>query len=133
MGVDMSALERQVQEYALAKVADLASAFRDAVRANAPRRIGTLSESVEVDSIEATPTGARARVIVSAPYGRFVNDGTGIYGPLGTPIVPTSHTYLKFPALIGGGVVFARSVKGSEPTHFWERALDRWPDIVSAL
>jgi hypothetical protein len=31
-----------------------------------------------------------------------------------------------------GGIVFARQVRGTEPTHFWERTLDAWPAIIAS-
>ena len=68
-----------------------------------------------------------------APYASFQNYGTGIYGPEGTPIVPRRPGgVLVFDWPAAGGIVFARSVRGTEPTHYWERTLDEWPEILKA-
>lgn len=71
-------------------------------------------------------------------YALWVHEGTGVYGPRGTPIVPTSARYLVF-TIKGGArrdahgrfvkgargskVIKIRSVKGQEGTHFLRDAL----------
>jgi len=53
-------------------------------------------------------------------YGIFVHDGTGIYGPRKSPIVPRTAPYLKF--TIGDRTFRLRSVKGQEPQPFMDEA-----------
>lgn len=47
----------------------------------------------------------------SKPYAKYHQDGTGIYGPRGTPIVPIKAKVLR----LGKTGRVARSVKGSPP------------------
>lgn len=55
-------------------------------------------------------------------YGIFVHDGTGIYGPHKSPIVPRTAPYLKF--TIGERTFRLRSVKGQEAQPFIKRAFE---------
>lgn len=129
--VNAAALERKVRDYAEAQTVKAAEAFVTLCRSNMPRRTGAMAESVQVDSIYESRSGYTARIVVDSPYARFQNEGTGIYGPDGAPITPKSGNVLVFDGI--GGMVFARSVRGTEPTHFWERTIERWPDILGAL
>lgn len=49
-------------------------------------------------------------------YGIFVHDGTGIYGPRKSPIVPRTAPYLKF--TIGDRTFRLKSVRGQEAQPF---------------
>lgn len=133
MTVDVSGLQASVRDYGQARVVELADEFVNAAKSFAPRRTGAGADSIEVTSIDATGDEYVAHVEVGEEYMAFQNTGTGIYGPRGVPITPQNGTFLVFPALIGGGMVFARQVRGTEPTHFWERAIDNWPRIVAGL
>lgn len=133
MSVDTSRIEALVLASAEERAVELAEEFIETVRSTMPRRTGDLADSVEIDRVDVTRERVTVRIIVSAPYARYVNDGTGIYGPEGEPIRPLRpNGVLAFDWPAAGGLVFARHVRGSEPTHFWERALDRWPGIVRA-
>lgn len=107
----------------------------DAIAATVPER----SAQMAVTRAQATDdwqnrTGKTRKSIrakqVSAYRWRFVaggaslwlNDGTGIYGPRGTPIVPVHATALRFK--IGGHWISTKSVKGIKPTHFVDKARD---------
>lgn len=129
---DVTGLERAVKEHARLRAVALGEGFVDIARSLAPRRTGELAESIEAGDPVETSTGWSLRVTVAAEYGRFQEEGTGIYGPDGTPIYPTDAKVLVFDWVAAGGIVFAAHVKGTEPTHFWQRTLDRWPDIVAA-
>jgi hypothetical protein len=50
------------------------------------------------------------KVHTAMPLGRWLEEGTGIYGPKGAPITPKRAKVLRFE--VGGQTVFARSVKG---------------------
>lgn len=88
--------------------------------------------------------GLVVRVGTNLKYGRYVHDGTGIYGPKGQPIRPKSGKVLAWPtrgvtsvraskvpgrgAVItksqtATGMAFARSVRGIPPTPFLRDAL----------
>lgn len=132
MTVDVEALREQVREYAEARAHALGDQFIEVLRGNMPRRTGDMAESAEVDSVRETSSGFAVSIIVRSPYARFQNDGTGIYGPDGNPIYPRKRGgVLVFDWPAAGGVVFARHVRGTEPTHFWERTLDQWPRIIA--
>lgn len=70
-------------------------------------------------------------------YALYVHEGTGIYGPKGTPIRPKRGQYLVFEARNArttprgrGNLVFARQVRGQRPNRFLLRALQAaspWP------
>ena len=129
--VDTSRIKRAVQEYALQRAETLADRFVEVARGYAPRRTSRGADSIEVASVAPSSSGVRIQITVGEQYMRFQNEGTGVYGPAGRPITPKNGNVLVFDSLIGGGLVFARSVRGTEPTHFWDRAVDQWPRIVA--
>lgn len=104
---------------------------------------GTLLNSITHD-ISVSRTGLTATVGTNLPYGRYLHEGTGIYGPKGQPIRPKNGKVLAWPTrgtssvsasrVPGRGVVttrsqaasgyaFARSVRGVPPTPFLRDAL----------
>lgn len=73
-----------------------------------------------------------ARVGTNVAYAMWVHNGTGIYGPRKTPIVPKNGKFLVFTPRKSNGafvrtrdrrVVFARSVKGMKGVPFLRDAL----------
>lgn len=56
-------------------------------------------------------------------YAEFVHQGTGIYGPNQTPIVPVRASVLRWTDR-QGNVIYARSVRGQEPNPFLTDALE---------
>lgn len=130
--VDVERIKRLVLDSALRRAEALGEAFVQQARAYAPRRTGAGADSIEVATIDATPNGVRIRIAVGEQYMKWQNEGTGIYGPSGQPITPHKQGgVLVFDGV--GGIVFARQVRGTEPTHFWERTIDAWPQIVSSV
>lgn len=101
------------------------------VQAAAKRNVrsdhGRLRNSIHV----GTRVGEQGVIIVEVGsdlnYALAVHNGTGIYGPHGTRIVPTSGSLLVFPNRRGGGgsgrLVFARSVRGQRPNPYLKNAL----------
>lgn len=89
-----------------------------------PARIdtGLLRSSILVKPIivRAAPG---AWVGTYAWYALLVHNGTGIYGPRHRMIVPVNGRYLVFTPKGGGGVVFARAVRGMVPNPFLKDAL----------
>jgi hypothetical protein len=124
-------LEDTIEQFAFDRMSAIADEFVATCRTFAPRRTGALAESIEVDSVTRGTGGVTARIVVGAPYASFQNYGTGIYGPNGSPIYPRSGKVLVFDSAILGGLVFVRWVRGTEPTHFWERTLEQWSDIIA--
>ena len=66
--------------------------------------------------------GLGGSVHSNAHYTSYVNDGTGIYGPLGKPIRPRNAKALKFTTKTGK-TVFAKSVRGIKPRRFVEKSI----------
>jgi hypothetical protein len=65
---------------------------------------------------------ARAGVRKTAPYGKWVEEGTGIYGPHNTPIVsPTGKTLVFF---WRGQMHYRKSVRGQKPQRYMRRAYE---------
>lgn len=62
-----------------------------------------------------------AEVKSSASYMKYLDKGTGIYGPKGQPITPTTKKVLKF--VYKGKTVFAKQVKGIQPQKIVEKSI----------
>lgn len=137
--INADGLMRLVEDYAVTKLQRCGDLFVDEVETNAPKRTRQLVESVEQSQPTVFVDEVRMTVKVTAtsddgaPYPTFQNEGTGIFGPDGVPITPTHSKVLVFDWPAAGGVVFARSVRGTEPTRFWDKAVDKWPEIVARV
>lgn len=58
-----------------------------------------------------------------AKYAKYVNDGTGIYGPYNTPIIhPSIGKHFVFKA--GGQIIFTRMIRGQRGQHFVEKSIE---------
>ena len=76
-------------------------------------------------------SGLQSRVYNDVKYMKFLNDGTGIYGPKKRKITPTSGGLLRFkwpnaPSSIKpgkDGFYYFRSVKGIKPTKTVEKSV----------
>lgn len=107
-------------------------------RMHAPADNGALRASI-TSSVVSRGEKIVGRVASPLAYARYQELGTGIYAGKG-PIKPKTGKYLVFrpktmgPARAGKpgkrGLVFAREVKGTPPTHFLENSLREavpWP------
>jgi hypothetical protein len=128
------------ERYAVAKLERCGELFANEVETNAPKRTRRLVDSIEQSTVTVYPDRVSMTVRVTAtsddgaPYPAFQNEGTGIFGPDGVPITPKKPGgVLVFDWPAAGGIVFAKSVRGTEPTRFWDKAVDAWPDIVSRV
>lgn len=133
MPVDTTALEAGLRAYALRLMDQLGERFVEGARGRCSRRTGTLADSIEASG--AVDGGSRITNTVrcGAEYGRYQDEGTGIYGPDGARIVPTNAKVLAFDWAAGGGMTFRASVAGSPGTHFWSDTIDDWPNIVASV
>ena len=65
-------------------------------------------------------------VIIQTPaeYAKYVNDGTGIYGPYATPII---HPSIGKPFVfqVGGKLVYTRQIMGQKGQHFVEKSIEQ--------
>ena len=59
-----------------------------------------------------------------AHYAKFVNDGTGIFGPRGTPIIHPSIGK-KFAFQVNGQMIYTRMIRGQKGQHFVERSIEQ--------
>jgi hypothetical protein len=105
---------------------DMQDAMRQHVRKHAPRRDGTLQDSVEVKAYDDPPIRIVARA--TAKHSPWVILGTGIFGPKKEPITSPTGKMLRFE--INGRILYRRSVKGQRPNPFIQRALKTLPLVV---
>jgi hypothetical protein len=138
--VSAEGLLRSVEEYAVRKLGRCGELFVAEVERNAPKRTRELVDSIESTTPVIFTDEVRMTVRVTAtsddgaPYPTFQNEGTGIFGPEGQPIRPKKPGgVLVFDWPAAGGIVFARSVIGTEPTRFWDKAVDEWPNILARV
>lgn len=129
----MSDLRDIITSYAEDKARELGDAFVDRARGYCSRRTGKLADSITADDPELHGTYVTVRVHVEEEYGKFQNEGTGIYGPTGQRIEPTNAQALAFDWPAAGGLVIVKSVRGSEATHFWDRTKDEFGSIVAEV
>jgi hypothetical protein len=83
------------------------------------------SSHTVAESVEVTVTSNR-RVLVGSPLdrARWLEEGTGIYGPKHSPIVPVRSKVLVFPSSSArGGYVFVKSASGDRAKPFLGPAL----------
>lgn len=83
-------------------------------------------------SIDAGPGSLKGTLTYHAHYALWVMRGTGVFGPHGTPIVPTTSQYLVFRGR-DGATVYAKSVKGMPGRPFLTdafKAASPWPVTI---
>lgn len=94
-----------------------------AIEAEAVKRAPKATEEMSrqiTTSINGGGFDTEATVKSPAQYSIYVHEGTGIYGPFGTPIVPKTKKALYWP----GARHPVRSVKGMRPRPFLKEAFD---------
>lgn len=89
-----------------------------------PGQAGDMVRSIGSD-VDVTPgQSVTGRVYSTDEAALWVNQGTGIYGPLGRPIRPRGPRPLRWPDRRGGsGFVSKWSVRGQEANDFFWRGL----------
>lgn len=112
-------LEANIRERCRDRLPLVSSAMVDDTRAACSRRSGTLADSIEADAWAEEGDRYTTTIRATVDYAQYQDEGTGIYGPTGMRIFPTSAKVLVFDWPAAGGVVFARSVAGAPGTHFW--------------
>lgn len=85
-------------------------------------RLRSSIRSVIGISRDGTHVSVVGRVGTNVKYGRYLHQGTGIYGPRHQRIRPVRARVLAFPGE-GGEMVFRASVAGVRPRPFLRRAL----------
>lgn len=102
--------------------------------AKAPRRTGNLKRSIQAVPVTGgggTFLGRTIQNPLVAKYGKWVEDGTGIYGPKGEPIRPTSKPFLVWKNK--GQWYRKRSVKGMRPRPYMKPALKDNIDAIEKI
>jgi len=109
------------------------AAMRDMLRygesrakANVPRRTGNLLRNIGIDGPRPTAglgtlTGTIG-VRKTAPYAKWVEHGTGIFGAFKQPIYPKTGNFLVWKDGMTGQTHFARVVKGQKGQHYMRTA-----------
>lgn len=87
--------------------------LRNSIKTKPPQRIGLRKRGI---TVQVGSFGVQ--------YAKWVHDGTGIYGPHGSPIVPRTAKFLRFTTK-SGVVVFAKSVRGVPPYPYMQMALEQ--------
>lgn len=91
-------------------------------RKYAPVNTGRLRSSITTELVRYA--GQLACIVgTNVNYAMYQHEGTGIYGPHGTPIVPRRARFLRFKPQGSSEFVYARQVRGTPPTFFLRRAL----------
>lgn len=125
-----AALQQQVYAAAEKDLRVRANRVLSAARRRVPVDRGTLRASLAV-SFNRKGTTVFARIGSNLPYAIFVHEGTGIYGPKGTPIRPRNRSVMVFTPRkfsptgkrIKSGKVFTTKVAGMKGTPYLRDAL----------
>ena len=128
MTADLSGTRARLQARALTIALRAADITVELTQQATSRRSGALANSIQhtqpaflSDAIVAT------WITAGAPYARWQDEGTGIYGPTGARIFPRTARVLRFDWPAAGGVVFARSVAGAPGRHYFKEPMPlRW-------
>lgn len=83
----------------------------------APVATGNLRRTIRVAAVSATRATVTAGGTSQVGYARYVEEGTGLYGPRKQRIRPRRARMLSWKQK-GGGRVFARSVRGRKATPY---------------
>lgn len=86
---------------------------------------GRLASNIDY-SVTPVPHGCVGTATAAMRYAEWVHEGTGVYGPIGIPITPTSGQIMVFRwwQFDGGSKVWKlRSVRGQRPQPFLSQAL----------
>lgn len=110
----------------------LAAAFIEIVREEAPLgETGHLRESVHLEGTVERSRDVVSNVIVDAEYAQYVIDGTMQDADEEGYIRPVNKLALAFEW--GGEYIVVARAKAHEPNDFWQRALDRWDEVVGSV
>lgn len=102
-------------------------------QANAPRKFGTLKRSIhaEVDTIGGKFTGNIIQDSGVAKYGKWVENGTGLYGEHKRRITPVNKKALSWKS--GGKRITVKSTKGMKGRFYMKRAFEEGKDEVKRI
>lgn len=95
----------------------------------APVDNGTLRASILQSPIVVNGATISASVGTNLHYATYMEEGTGVYGPLGRPIRPKNKKVLAWKN--GGAWHFAKEVRGSRPRWYMRGSLERNTSAVN--
>lgn len=99
------------------------------VKSVAPEATGELKANIGTQHEYTSGSSWSVDLVASTPQARYTEEGTGLFGPLGTLITPTVAKALHW--IDGGKSVFAMSSKGSGKHKGWfSKAVKKWPDLL---
>lgn len=107
-----------------AAIVNSVNRIQSEARRLAPHRTGTLQRSIMVDV--NYPEG---KVEVNEKYGAYLEEGTGVYGPKGSRIVPVTAKVLAWKG--AAGMVFAKSTKGMKARPFFKPGIENAAGYIS--
>ncbi|MGW5820087.1 hypothetical protein [Streptomyces noursei] len=107
-----------------------ADIIRRVARAECGHETGHLAASINTDIDYCRPDGVKATIGTSVPYAEYNHEGTGLWGPTGTYIVPRRAKYMVFE--IDGRTIYAKRVRGYPGTEFLIKGMHAqdWPVII---
>jgi len=116
-GVLDYAKKRVLVEHALEDILDFAA---ERAQGHAPEWTGNLKRNIFAGEIVKRGFMYTGNVSIApgAPYAKWVESGTGIYGPFKIPIVPKTKKWLAWRGRYTGLMHHARAVKGQRGQHF---------------
>jgi hypothetical protein len=98
--------------------------YQSTAKQLAPIDKGTLRGSIQISPFSWSGNSGSGSVGTGLlNYALFMEQGTGIYGPNHTPIVPTTKKALAWYA--NGAWHFAKSVKGSKPRWYMRGSVEQ--------
>ena len=92
---------------------------------NVPQRTGNLFRSISKEGPIKISSSEYVGIVstgFSAPYARFVEYGTGMYGSRKSPIFSKTGNYMKWRE--NSKIVFAKSTKGQKPQLYMTKAVE---------
>jgi HK97 gp10 family phage protein len=118
---DLQRLTRQlkgdVKGATRAGMINLTTRVEASARKNAPVRTANLANT---GTNEVNADGTQGSVTFTAPYAGYVHQGTGLYGPHKTKIVPRGKRALYWP----GAAHPVRSIRGMKGRPFLQKAAE---------
>jgi len=108
-----------VGKYLEAGVKDAGAMIVNVMVKEAPQGETKMLHSAHNIALEYKPI--QVTIYPKMEYAKYVEFGTGIYGPNKSPIVPVRAKALAFK--VGGRWVFTKSSKGQKPNPFVERTV----------
>lgn len=115
---EMDRLVEQVVTVYKSAVQYMATDLWGHIGREAPTYHGRLAGSFDIQMMDPYTW----RIFTMVHYAMFVHEGTGVYGPVGHPIVPVQAQFLRFEW--HGRIWFMRSVRGQEANPYIDRAID---------